>query len=97
MTIGNMTEIAIPYAMNFYRSHTVKTYAMEQKKSKVLRPEQEFQMTQYDSIRAALIDYADVAISFGYIGTELLSRVLILYLISLYTWCLCASELYLIL
>jgi hypothetical protein len=69
MTIGNVTEIGIPYALNYYRSHTVTTYAKEVKNSKVLRPEQEFQMTQYDSIRAALIDYADVAISFGYIGT----------------------------
>jgi hypothetical protein len=68
MTIGNVTEIGIPYALNYYRSHTVTQYAMKEKKSKVLRPEQEFQMTQYDSIRAALIDYAEVAISFGYIG-----------------------------
>ena len=68
MTVGNATELGIPYALNFYRSYNVTKYAKEEKNSKVLRPEQEFQKTQYDSIRAALIDYADVAISFGYIG-----------------------------
>jgi len=68
MTIGNVTEIGIPYALNYYRSYNVTKYAKDEKNSKVLRPEQEFQMTQYDSIRAALIDYADVAISFGYIA-----------------------------
>lgn len=68
MTVGNLTEIGLPYALNYYRSYSVTTYAKEEKHSQVLRPEQEFQKTQYDSIRAALIDYADVAISFGYIA-----------------------------
>lgn len=72
MTVGNLTEVGIPYALNYYRMHAVNTYALEKKKSKVLRPELEFQMTQYDSIRAALIDYAEVAISFGYIGEQTL-------------------------
>ena len=59
---GNITELLLPYLSYLYRYNAeILTSSAE-----MSRPEKEFYLDTYDSRKSSLVDYAEVAIQFGY-------------------------------
>ncbi len=62
LVTGNLTELFIPYLSYKYRyNKEILTSSAE-----MSRPEKEFYLDTYDSRKSSLVDYAEVAIQFGY-------------------------------
>jgi anoctamin-10/anoctamin-7 len=64
LATSNLTELLIPYcqfAFRYFRSKKLASGA-------VSRPQREFMLEPYDTIKATLTDYSELAISFGYIA-----------------------------
>lgn len=64
LTVGNITELAIPYLL-FIRKYAQETAFAQ---GELLRPEREFMLTNYNIMKSSLNDYAEVAINFGFIA-----------------------------
>lgn len=61
---SNLTELLIPYAQFLFRYFRSKKLAS----GGVSRPQREFMLEPYDTIKSTLTDYSELAISFGYIA-----------------------------